>query len=912
VIDVEHHRATLALLRLLGAVSAPVPGGARPDEPVMKRIRQAAVDGFVKHSRGNPTRANIRLDAGTVAGPLGPLEALAGEAKARYTRGLLEAQAIFPLCDVAYPTNRYAPFAVEHPIVTLVREHGLAQTALGLVGPDDWVGPGLRNWCDLLPVANIPMAAAEALKIPLGLEDLETGHWQAAYRRAVEHGDLELATKFYAVAVRADAPRPNEMLVSVGGEAQAVDADEVRATASARTAAVLRSGRCPVLEVEEGDLSGLIARWRLRPGDDEIASEIVAIETSARVALVDLYPALAHMLPDEHTTLQGAFCSEIRIETAGAGGRQSEITHLHIDGGVIYVDDTVDNTGLLRRLSQPLGLELTPSQVDAVITNKLTNDIRKRIAVVRELKTAEEKLAAVVPREKLEAMLPAPLLAAAALDGEPSHTELARYAFAVYGVETVRTFIEDFREQGMQPPHTWAGSLPAVAWVTGLGFGREQAGFPGARRDRVLEVDGPPALPDLHRYQMDVAARFREIVRGENGARPRGMVFLPTGAGKTRVTIEALIDAVKEGELDSPILWIAPRDELCEQAVQAWSEVWRDRGPNDRLTISRLWASNGADAITLGTQVVVATSAKLNTDGVMRSSSYDWLKAKATCIVVDEAHGALTPEFTRIFEWQGMARGKERAPLIGLTATPFRGTSEQGTKDLLNRFGGLVDVFGDEEPYQVLSKMGVLSNVEHRTLKGSDISLTPAELDELRKNRLLPPAAAEKLGADVARNRDLLASIAALPDDFTVLLYCTSLDHAAVMAGLLSRAGIPAATVSGDTPAAVRRHYVDEFRAGRLRVLTNYAVFQEGFDAPMVRAVYVARPTYSPNVYLQMIGRGLRGPLNGGSENCLIVNVEDNVINFGEELSFKRFTALWQRCSTTPRPRTIRTPASAR
>ena len=88
--------------------------------------------------------------------------------------------------------------------------------------------------------------------------------------------------------------------------------------------------------------------------------------------------------------------------------------------------------------------------------------------------------------------------------------------------------------------------------------------------------------------------------------------------------------------------------------------------------------------------------------------------------------------------------------------------------------------------------------------------------------------------------------------------------------------------------------HVDEFRAGRLRVLTNYGVFQEGFDAPMVRAVYVARPTYSPNVYLQMVGRGLRGPRNGGSEECLIVNVEDTVTNFGEELSFKNFISLWQ------------------
>ena len=42
-----------------------------------------------------------------------------------------------------------------------------------------------------------------------------------------------------------------------------------------------------------------------------------------------------------------------------------------------------------------------------------------------------------------------------------------------------------------------------------------------------------------------------------------------------------------------------------------------------------------------------------------------------------------------------------------------------------------------------------------------------------------------------------------------------------------------------------------------------------------------------------MIGRGLRGPLNGGKEECLIVNVEDNVAQFGEKLAFTQFEYLW-------------------
>jgi superfamily II DNA or RNA helicase len=50
----------------------------------------------------------------------------------------------------------------------------------------------------------------------------------------------------------------------------------------------------------------------------------------------------------------------------------------------------------------------------------------------------------------------------------------------------------------------------------------------------------------------------------------------------------------------------------------------------------------------------------------------------------------------------------------------------------------------------------------------------------------------------------------------------------------------------------------------------------------------------SPGLYQQIIGRGLRGPANGGTDRCLIVNVEDNVDAYGEELAFRHFEYLWR------------------
>ncbi|MCK9250717.1 MAG: DEAD/DEAH box helicase family protein [Solirubrobacteraceae bacterium] len=896
-IDVAFHGQHLDLLRQLGAVTSPSAGGASRSEPAMRDFLERTRRIYIEKvgAKGRLDAGRIDISTRNVAGPMSALSRLDEQGKVRFTKALLEAQGDFAPVEVTYANNRYPAITVEHPVVDIVRRHGLQDTGSTTVGSTSWVGPELRTWRRLLPVANIPAAAAEALKLPRALEELSDAQWREAYALIPETGDVTLAQRFYVEAARRGAPRPAQLLTAGDGGPVEVDVSFVRATASRKTASVLRAGGRAVLEVGESDVDALVEGWGVLRGDDEVATSVVAIESGSRIALVDLFPALRPMLPEAHSGLVVARCSELRLETAGAGGRESETTQVHVAGGVAYVDDALSLEQILERLALRIGLELDRTRIARIIENKLDAEIRARLRSVVEAPDAATKLSLIVSEERLRSELPASLLVVARdLDGTPDHQGLARLALAVHGVETLRIFAEDFEEAGFQPPQRWAASREALEFVRRLRFHDAFAGFPSARRSAVLEVDGPPGLNDLHEYQEAVVRAIHDLLAIDPAkGRPRGIVSLPTGAGKTRVAIEALIQAVAAGRLDSPILWVAQRDELCEQAVQAWSELWRDRGPGRRLCISRLWRSNDAEPAE-GAHVVVATIDKL-TASVIDSDRYAWL-AKASCIVIDEAHFAIAPAYTRLLEWQGMDRHKERAPLIGLTATPFRGISEDATKRLVTRFADRrLDqaAFGTDDPYEALQKMGVLSRAEHRVLNGTDIDLNEEEFEELRKTRLLPSSAGDRLAGDVARNRELVRSIEGQPEDWTTLVFCASIDHARVMAGLLTSRGIPAATVSGQTPAAARRHYVEEFKAGRIRVLTNYAVFQEGFDAPKVRAVYVARPTYSPNVYQQMVGRGLRGPKNGGSEECLIVNVADTVKNFGEELAFRGFEHLW-------------------
>jgi len=265
--------------------------------------------------------------------------------------------------------------------------------------------------------------------------------------------------------------------------------------------------------------------------------------------------------------------------------------------------------------------------------------------------------------------------------------------------------------------------------------------------------------------------------------------------------------------------------------------------------------------------------------------------------VIDEAHAAITPSYTEALAWLGMDARTDRCPLLGLSATPFRGTNDEESRRLARRFGERrldLEVLGDD-PYGVLQDTGVLAQVRHEVIKGADVHLTQQQLAQLQQTRLVPAEAEEQLGSDVTRNLALLERVSHVAANTTVLLFAVSVDHAQTMAALLRLNGVPAAAISEATDDGARRHYIEEFRRGRIRVLTNFNVLTQGFDAPAVGAIFVARPTFSRNLYQQMIGRGLRGLKNGGKAECLIVNVEDNFLQYKEELAFYGFDHLWTR-----------------
>ncbi len=244
---------------------------------------------------------------------------------------------------------------------------------------------------------------------------------------------------------------------------------------------------------------------------------------------------------------------------------------------------------------------------------------------------------------------------------------------------------------------------------------------------------------------------------------------------------------------------------------------------------------------------------------------------------------------------------------MGLTATPFRreyveDDPEAGTEELRSIFLNLIEptsTLGDNIR-ATLQERGILAQPVFSTI----VTDTPMRMPPLDFD--LPTAEdVERIDRDLAARADnprrrlvVLDRIVPLAQDprNLILYFGPSVSDAECMAYLLRERQIPVAVVSGQTREATRRRTIDRFKRSELRVLCNCEVLTTGFDAPKVSHVVMARPTVSQVLYEQMVGRGLRGRVFGGTDTCVILDCQDDFGNapVRPELGYRRFRRIWK------------------
>lgn len=346
---------------------------------------------------------------------------------------------------------------------------------------------------------------------------------------------------------------------------------------------------------------------------------------------------------------------------------------------------------------------------------------------------------------------------------------------------------------------------------------------------------------NLRYYQHDL---INEIHKAWASGAKGVMAVLATGGGKT--VVFGRIVASHKGASCS----IAHRQELVSQislALARYGVRHKIIGPKAVVQniVSLHVREVGTNFIHSASKVAVAGVDTLIRKGKLVVTN--WLK-EVTLVVHDEGHHLLADN-----KW-GKATDLFTNPLLKLlsvTATPERADG----RGLGRHADGLIDVMVEGPGVRQLINEGYLS--EYRVIMAeSDIVLSQdmisAETGEFIQAKLKAAVRGSHIVGDVVKAYQKYT-----PGE-RALVFASDTETSADMAESFRRAGIKALHVDADSSDEVRIDAVKKLKDNELQVLCNVGLFGEGFDLPVVVAVYDTAATESFSNYAQRFARMLR------------------------------------------------------
>jgi len=363
--------------------------------------------------------------------------------------------------------------------------------------------------------------------------------------------------------------------------------------------------------------------------------------------------------------------------------------------------------------------------------------------------------------------------------------------------------------------------------------------------------------PDQQKLKYDT---YREW---ENGAR-NVMAVLPTGGGKSIVMSDIAVDCYRSN-LRFPV--IAHRNELVSQMSHHLARrdiPHRIIAANE--TIRQIRASHMEE---FGTSYVHPTAnasvAGIDTINARSDELKEWAY-KQDYFFGDEGH-----HFLKANKWGRGTALFENARGMLVTASPAR-PDGQG---LGREFDGIADAMVIGPAMRELIDLGALADYEI-VCPQSDLEMDDEDITEggdFSPKKMKAKAERSHIVGDVVKHYARYALFK------RAICFATDVDTANKIASQFNDAGIRAASVSAKTPSNVREKYIKEFKSGKIYVLVNVDLFDEGFDVPACDCVIMARPTASLVKYLQMFGRALRTAV--GKLYGLIIDHVSNVVRHG-------------------------------
>ncbi len=344
-------------------------------------------------------------------------------------------------------------------------------------------------------------------------------------------------------------------------------------------------------------------------------------------------------------------------------------------------------------------------------------------------------------------------------------------------------------------------------------------------------------------YQQDMLEQLNlERAMGRN----RNLLVSATGTGKTVVAAFDYRATCEKIGGRPRLLFVSHREEILRQALRTYREVLRDPEFGELLaggTQPEQWNH------------LFATIDSIASREIVEKSGGDYWHT----VVVDECHRLAA----RVFD--SFVTEIRPEILLGLTATPERSDGRPITKYFDQRPDGSPSV--EMRLWHALD-LQLLAPFEYYACDDStDFSEVPWDRPGERE------AIANLVTGNDVRANSVINEWRRLSSNAVTsraLVFCVSVKHAEFMADRFNRAGLPAACVVGSSSLEDRRRAPQRLQSGELCALVTVDLYNEGVDIPMVDTLLLLRPTQSPVLFQQQIGRGLR--LAPGKESCLVLD----------------------------------------
>ena len=403
------------------------------------------------------------------------------------------------------------------------------------------------------------------------------------------------------------------------------------------------------------------------------------------------------------------------------------------------------------------------------------------------------------------------------------------------------------------------------------------------------------SLPPLFDFQLSLSERIEDLLSREGA---KGMLQMPTGSGKTRTVMHALIRHINKSNYlnKSCMIWLAHTEELCEQAIESFKRSWLEYG-SGIANVYRLFGSYELSVNETKPGIVFASLQKLHSLRKSNTDIYQHLSKICRVLIFDEAHKALATTYNQLVK--SILSVSNDAILIGLSATPGRAQfADKENKKLASEFDNnlIKHEFDGENSIDHLRKFGVLAKLDRKVISGvKNLKLAEREIKYLDTFFELPPSVLQKLSEDIDRNNRIVKEVVnQVKKGNQCMVFACGVDHSKIISSLINLLSIRTCSITSDMKKTTRARYISAFRNGEIQALVNYGILTTGFDAPNIGAVFITRPTKSIILYSQMIGRGLRGPKVGGNDKCVLVDVLDNIIGFGRQNEvYDYFSGYW-------------------